>query len=143
MPIIRSLWFHYPGETDAVARGDEYLYGRDILVAPVIEKGAASRTLYLPNGAWYDFWTGEETEGGREITRKVEGPFTLWVHPGADGTFSLYEDDGRSFDFRKGAFMRLNIAWNDRQRRHIVVKAAGESVTRDLIFQGRPVDVKL
>ena len=183
VPIIRSLWLHYPADAAAVARGDEYLYGRDILVAPVVEKGATSRTLYLPQGTWYDFWTRERIEGAREITRKVDletiplyvragavipmgpvkqytdeaidGPLTLWVHPGADGVFSLYEDDGKTFDFRKHEFMRVNIAWNDKQRRlrmrpakgsmkrNIVVRVAGETVTREVGFEGRPVEVKL
>jgi hypothetical protein len=91
---------------------------------------------------------------------KVDGPLTLWVHPGADGAFSLYEDDGKTFDFRKGEFMRVNIAWNDRQRRlrmrlangskmlgpanrNIVVHVAGESLTRQAVFEGRPIEVKL
>src|SRR5262249_16272001 len=69
MPIIRALWLHYPDDPVAVACGDEYLWGRDILVAPVVEKGASSRKLYLPRGAWFDFWTGEQVEGGREVTR--------------------------------------------------------------------------
>jgi alpha-glucosidase (family GH31 glycosyl hydrolase) len=51
MPIIRSLFLHYPDDRVAAGRGDEYLYGRDILVAPVVEKGATSRSLYLPRGA--------------------------------------------------------------------------------------------
>ena len=171
----------------AVARGDEYLYGRDILVAPVVEKGATSRALYLPHGAWYDFWTKEKIEGGREITRKVDlettplyvragavipmspvkqyteekvdGPLTLWIHPGADGTASLYEDDGKSFDYRKGQFMKVNIAWNDRQRRlnlrlasgakmlapakrNIVARIAGGQETREIVFAGRPIEVR-
>ena len=48
MPIIRALWLHYPDDREAVARGDEYLWGRDMLVAPVVEKGATSRDVYLP-----------------------------------------------------------------------------------------------
>jgi len=188
VPIIRALWLHYPNDRAAAARGDEYLYGRDILVAPVVEKGAAARSLYLPPGYWYDFWTRERLEGGREITRKidletiplyvragavipmgpikqhtaeiVEAPVALWVHPGADGAFSLYEDDGKSFDYRKGEFMRVNVAWNDRQRRlsvrlargsemlerakrNFVVHVAGESAIREFMFQGRPVELKL
>ena len=188
VPIIRSLWLHYPADTSAVARGDEYLYGRDILVAPVVEKGATSRSLYLPRGAWYDFWTREKMEGGREITRKVDlettplyvragavipmgpvrqyteetvdGPLTLWVHPGADGTFSLYEDDGKTFNYRAHEFMRVNITWNDQQRRlsmrlangskmlapmkrNVVVRVAGEPTTREVVFEGRSLTVKL
>jgi alpha-glucosidase (family GH31 glycosyl hydrolase) len=188
LPIIRAMWLHYADDPAAVSRGDQYLYGRDVLVAPVVEKGATSRTLYLPKGAWYDFWNREKLEGGREITRKVDletvpvyvragavipmgpvkqytaekvdGPLEIWVHPGADGAFSLYEDDGTTFDFRKGEFMRMNIAWNDRQRRlsvrlangskmlapakrNIVVHVAGESITRETVFEGRPIEVKL
>jgi alpha-glucosidase/alpha-D-xyloside xylohydrolase len=182
------MWFHYPDDPVACARGDQYLYGRDILVAPIVEKAATSRTLYLPRGAWYDFWTREKLEGGREITRpvdlesmplyiragavvpmdpikqytgeKVDGPLALWIHPGADGAFSWYEDDGRTFDFRKGEFMRVNIAWTDRQRRltlrlapgskmlapasrNIVIHVAGDPKTRDVVFTGRPLEVKL
>jgi alpha-glucosidase (family GH31 glycosyl hydrolase) len=183
VPIIRSLWLHYPADDAAVARGDQYLYGRDILVAPVVEKGATSRSLYLPKGIWYDFWTREKIEGGREFTRKVDletiplyvragavipmgpvkqytdevidGPLTLLVHPGADGNFSLYEDDGKTFAYRKHEFMRVNIAWNDKQRRlsmrmangsmkrNIIVRAAGEAVTREVTFEGRPLEIKL
>ena len=85
---------------------------------------------------------------------------SLWVHPGADGAFSLYEDDGQTFDFRKGEFMRVNIAWNDRQRRlsmrlakgsrmlapmkrNIVVRVAGETATREVVFEGRSLTLKL
>ncbi|HMJ60489.1 MAG TPA: TIM-barrel domain-containing protein, partial [Bryobacteraceae bacterium] len=188
MPIMRALWLHYADDAGAVARGDEYLYGREILVAPVVEKGAATRSLYLPRGVWYDFWTKERLEGGRQIERKVDletiplyvragavipmgpvkqytgenvaAPLSLWVHPGEDGAFSLYEDDGKSFDYRKGEFTRVNFAWNDRKRRlsarlasgskmlasatrNFVVHVAGESVTREFVFQGRPVEVKL
>jgi alpha-glucosidase/alpha-D-xyloside xylohydrolase len=85
MPIIRSLWLHYPTDAAAVARGDEYLYGRDILVAPVVEKGATSRALYLPQGTWYDFWTREKTDGGREITRPSGPGDHAHLHPRRSG----------------------------------------------------------
>ena len=88
------------------------------------------------------------------------GPLVLWVHPGADGAFSMYEDDGKTFDYRKGEYMRMDAAWKDRQRRlslrlakgsrvlgaakrNIVVQAAGESITREIVFEGRPIEVQL
>ena len=84
IPVMRSLWLHYPDDPAAVARGDEYLWGRDVLVAPVFEKGASERKLYLPRGAWYDFWTNEKHEGGTEITRKVDlETLPLYVRAGA------------------------------------------------------------
>jgi alpha-glucosidase/alpha-D-xyloside xylohydrolase len=81
---MRALWLHYPDDPAAVARGDEYLWGPDILVAPVTEPGASARTLYLPRGAWYDFWTEERVEGGREIRRPVElATLPLYLRAGA------------------------------------------------------------
>ena len=187
LPIIRAMWLHYPDDPAAVARGDQYLFGRDLLVAPVVEKGASSRTLYLPRGAWYDFWTREKLEGGREISRPVDlettplyvragavlpldpirqytsepvdGPLTLWAHPGANGRFSLYEDDGQSFDYRSGNFSRIEISWDDRTRRlslrpapgsklrparrDVVARVAGDSKSKEAVFDGRPLEIRL
>ncbi len=182
IPIIRALWLHYPDDAAAVARGDQYLFGRDLLVAPVVEKGATSRTVYLPKGVWHDFWTQERIEGGHEVTRNVDlatiplyvragavipmgpvkqhtgeksdAPLTIWAHPGADGAFPLYEDDGRSFDFRKGAFTRVNFSWHDRSRRltirsgtreerRVVVKVSGESSSREAVIGGSTVEVRM
>ncbi len=145
LPIIRALWLHYPRDGASVMRGDQYLWGRDILVAPVAEKGATVRRLYLPPDMWYDFWTGERVEGGREIDRPVDlatmplyvrsgtilpigpvkqyalepsdEPLTLVIYPGADGHFVIYEDDGVTFDFRWGEQMKIEARWNDRARR--------------------------
>src|SRR5438046_5617203 len=69
---MRALWLHYPDDAEAVKLGTEYLWGRDILVAPVVEKDATSRRLYLPRGRWFDFWTSERFEGGREMERTVD-----------------------------------------------------------------------
>src|SRR5204862_8111251 len=84
MPIIRAMWLHYPNDPLAVARGDQYMWGRDILVAPVVEKNATSRRLYLPRGAWFDFWDEQRLDGGREIDRTVDLATTpLYVRAGA------------------------------------------------------------
>ncbi len=185
LPVIRALWLHYPDDPVAVARGDEYLWGRDVLVAPVVEKGATTRQVYLPRGVWYDYWTSERHEGGREINRKVDletmplfvragtvlplgpvkqytdeqvpEPLTITIYPGADGSFLLYEDDGRSFDYRKGEWMGVQMAWTDRRRaltlrvadgsrmlpplrRDFVVKLG--DATRRVAFDGHSVEVR-
>ncbi len=164
------------------------MWGRDLLIAPVVEKGATSRRLYLPRGRWFDFWTEECLDGGREIERKVdletmpiyvragaivalgpvrqyvdepvEGPLTLVVYPGADGRGALYEDDGRTFAYRKGEWMRIEMGWKDAERiltlslgagsrmrppakRTIDVRLAGQKTTRTLVFDGRPQKIKL
>jgi alpha-glucosidase/alpha-D-xyloside xylohydrolase len=143
MPIIRALWLHYANDEEATRRGDQYLWARDMLVAPVIEPGATVRRLYLPRGAWYDFWTGERVQGGREIARPVDlvtmplyvragavlpmapvrqyvsqpvdEPMRLRIYPGVDGQFALYHDDGSSFAYERGEFTRILMRWNDRR----------------------------
>lgn len=144
IPVMRALWLHYPDDPTAVARGDEYLWGKDILVAPVFERGATSRSVYLPHGGWYDFWSGERLEGGREVSRAIDlsiiplfvregailplGPvrqyvtepvgedLSITIYPGKDGSFLLYEDDGVSFNYRNGEWMGLHMDWNETQR---------------------------
>jgi len=55
------------GRCEAQNTGDEYLFGPAILVSPVTTEGATSRTVYLPQATWYDFWTGDKQEGGKRI----------------------------------------------------------------------------
>ena len=188
LPIIRALWLHHPDDPRAVARGDEYLWGRDMLVAPVVEKAATTRALYLPRGTWFDFWNDQRIEGGREITRAVDlattplyvragavlpmgpvrqytsepttAPTTLVVYPGADGSSSLYEDDGKSFDYRNGAWMRIVMRWENATRRLTLslapgarllspsprpfdVRAAGSTTTKRVEFAGKTITVTL
>lgn len=187
LPIIRALWLHYPDDKVAIARGDQYLWGRDLLVAPVTERGATSRRLYLPPGAWHDFWTEEKISGGREIERSVDlgtmplyvragsiipmgpikqytaeradDPLTLTIYPGADRVYTLYEDDGATFNYRKGEYMKIQLSWNNRRRlltlrlvrgsrmlpplsRRIEVRMASDKSARSVIFEGRPLEVQ-
>jgi alpha-glucosidase (family GH31 glycosyl hydrolase) len=154
LPPMRALWLHYPNDPQAVKLGDEYLWGRDLLVAPVVEKGATSRRLYLPAGIWYDWWTGEKDAGSAAFPAGVSGPrwldravdlatmplyvragaiipcdpvrqFTaqpvfdptvLRVYPGADGEFTLYDDDGASLDYQQNVAAWTRLRWNDRSR---------------------------
>jgi alpha-glucosidase/alpha-D-xyloside xylohydrolase len=150
-----------------------------------VEKGAVERKLYLPQGTWYDFWTSEKHDGGAEITRpvdletiplyvragaivpmgplkqytaeKVDGPLDISVYPGADGSFLLYEDDGSSFDYRKGEWMGIQMAWNDARKALSLRLAAGSkmlapakravrvkmgSATKSAVFEGRNIEVR-
>ena len=185
MPVMRGLWLHFPDDAKAASRSDEFLWGRDVLVAPVVEQGAASRNIYLPRGTWYDFWTDERMDGGREITRAVDletmplyvragailplgpvkqyveqnsdEPLTVYVYPGADGSFTLYEDDGRSFNYRRGEWMGLDMAWNDAGRVLRIKLASGSKMLpplrraiqikvaekrREIEFTGHPIEVR-
>lgn len=187
LPIMRALWLHYPDDTVAVARGDEYLWGRDVLVAPVVEKGATSRTLYLPRGDWYDFWNEEKQSGSREIRRdvdlatmplfvragsilpfgpvkqytgeKADEPIMFVVYPGADGAYTLYEDDGATFNHRRGEWSKTEAKWNDSARRlqlkgvsgskvpyksrKLQIRVAGQQAIKTIEFSGKAIEVQL
>jgi alpha-glucosidase/alpha-D-xyloside xylohydrolase len=188
LPMMRALWLHHHDDAAAVGRGDQFLWGRDILVSPVVEKGATHRRLYLPKGAWLDFWTGERLDGGREIDRAVDletmplhvrvgailpmgpvrqyvdepvdAPLGVTVYPGSDGAFTLYEDDGRTFAYRRGDWMKVAMAWNDATRRlslrlapgarmrpparrPIEVRVAGSNAVQRVVFEGKPLEIRL
>jgi alpha-glucosidase/alpha-D-xyloside xylohydrolase len=156
LPVMRALWLHYPHDSNAIERGDEYLWGRDILVAPVTEKGATMRTLYLPEGFWYDYWNGDKIAGGHEIDRAVDlatiplyvragaiipmgpvkqfalqqsdAPMRVDIYPGGDCEYRLYEDDGVSFDYQNGQFTWTRFLWNDPLRECTIALEPGSTL---------------
>jgi hypothetical protein len=70
MPLMRAMWLHYPHDAAARPLGMQYMWGRDMLIAPVFEKGAMSWAVYLPAGTWYDWWTNATHAGGQTVTRR-------------------------------------------------------------------------
>ncbi|WP_166354716.1 TIM-barrel domain-containing protein [Phytoactinopolyspora limicola] len=70
-PLMRGLFFDYPGDDDAWVYPRQYLLGDDLLVAPVVDPGVTSWDTYLPGGEWVDAWTGQELSGGSVVTREV------------------------------------------------------------------------
>ena len=145
LPLMRAMWVHYPDDERARGLGAQFLWGRDLLVAPVFTKGATSRDVHLPRGEWYDWWTNAKTAGGGTVTRAVDlatmpiyvragaivpvdpvrqytsqpvsDPTTLRVYRGTDGQFTLYEDDGISQDYLKQRGSWIRMTWSDRSRR--------------------------
>jgi alpha-D-xyloside xylohydrolase len=144
--MLRPLVMDFRGDATALEIGDEYMFGPAFLVSPVTAYQATSRSVYLPAtlGGWYDFWTGNAVAGGARVTapapldampvhvragsivpfgpelaytsEKPADPVVLYVYGGADGSFELYEDDGASYAYEKGAFTRIPITWNDAKR---------------------------
>jgi len=142
---MRALWLHFPSDPKSIECADQYMWGPNVMVAPVLEKGATTRRVYLPPCPWFDFWTGERLEGSREIERvvdletlplfvragsilpmgpvkqysaeKVDTPLSLSIYPGADASFLIYEDDGKSFNYRRGEWMGIQVKWNDAGRK--------------------------
>jgi alpha-D-xyloside xylohydrolase len=139
--LMRPLVMDWREDVEAQNIGDEYLFGPAILVSPVYTEGATSRTVYLPQATWYDFWTGEKIEGGKGIqadaplsklplfvragsivpmgpamewtTEKPADPIELRIYPGADGDFTFYEDENDSYRYEKGAHATIAMHWDD------------------------------
>lgn len=85
-PVMRTLFYEFPADPKSWDVSDEYLFGPDLLVAPVMEAGATQRLVYLPAGAqWTNAWTGEVLDGGQTVT--VDAPLDtipLFVRDGAN-----------------------------------------------------------
>ncbi|HEX7728531.1 MAG TPA: TIM-barrel domain-containing protein, partial [Terracidiphilus sp.] len=121
--------------------GDEFMFGPALLVSPVLAEGATSRAVYLPaSPVWYDFWTGAELKGAQQINASAPldriplhvragsilplgpeieyarqspaGPIELRVYTGADGDFTLYQDEGDGYAYEKGAHAQIPIHWS-------------------------------
>lgn len=137
MPIMSALVLHYQDDENVYNITDQYLFGSDLLVCPVTMKGAKSRTVYLPEGNWINYWTGEKHSGRKYL--EVESPVntiplfvkagavipmqpamkymdehpvdqvTLDIFPGANTTAELYEDDGHSLQYQEGKYAVTKI----------------------------------
>ena len=137
IPAMRPMLFAEPDDWRFVFEESQYEFGNDLLIAPVLDEGALLRTVVLPRGSWYDYWTGERYAGSSTVTVQAPlnhipilvragsviptqqvvqytdqapiDPLTLMVYAGdSTGTSasSYYEDDGLSFKYAGGAFMR-------------------------------------
>jgi len=117
------------------------LLGPSLLISPVTEQGATSRHLYLPKTSWYNFWTGEAVAGGRPIDaaapldetpvfvpagtilplgpeveyaeQSPSDPIELRIFAGANAEFTLYEDEGDSYNYEKGAYATSTFHWDE------------------------------
>jgi len=152
--IMRPLVMDFRGDAKARDVSDEYMFGPALLISPVTAYKARSRAVYLPGAAgWYDLWTGVAAAGGASLDapapydsmpvhvragaivpmgpelqytdEKPADPITLWVYAGADGAFTLYEDDGLTYGYEKGQFSRIPLRWNDTTRTLTIGKRDG------------------
>ncbi|MBI5476963.1 MAG: glycoside hydrolase family 31 protein [Ignavibacteriales bacterium] len=132
IPIIRPLFFDYPEDQDTYWRDKEFLFGDAFLVAPVLWEGAIKREVRLPEGEWYNYWTDEKIVGPKYVTIEAPiskiplfvkagsiiptqqvvqfsdqepiNPLTIDIYPAIQSASILYEDDGKSFNFRNGGY---------------------------------------
>jgi alpha-D-xyloside xylohydrolase len=143
--LMRPLPMDFRGDPLTFNDGTQFMFGPALLVNPVLEAGATDRRVYLPKDtAWYDFWTGERLSGGRYLQaaaplerlplyvragailplgpeeeyadQKPDGPIELRIYPGANGTFTLYNDEGDNYDYEKGSHATIILTWSDAGR---------------------------
>ena len=138
---MRGLFMDFPHDPNVVNLGDEYMFGPALLVAPVTEQGATTRSVYLPAGSdWYNYWTNERLKGGQTIvaiapidtiplfvragsilplgepvesTNEQQNIARLRIYPGADADFLLYQDDGKTYDYEQGKSEVTHLHWAD------------------------------
>jgi alpha-D-xyloside xylohydrolase len=153
--IMRALVFDFPQDALARDLTDEYLFGPSLLISPVTTYKARSRSVYLPAGTkWFDFWTGKTIDGGQRIdadapydaipvhiragsiipmgpeiqyiAEKSADPVTLYVYTGGNADFTLYEDDGVTYDYEKNAFSQIPMRWDEQSRTLTIGARQGE-----------------
>jgi alpha-D-xyloside xylohydrolase len=162
--MMRPLVMDFAGDAKARELTDEFLLGPSLLVAPITAYKARERSVYLPPAAqWYNFWTGAMVASGdvtaaaaydaipvfvragsivpfgpalQYVAEKPSDPLTLYVYSGADADFTLYQDDGLTFGYEKGAFTEIPMHWNDRA--HVLTIGS-----RKGIYPGMPVEYHL
>ncbi|HAO78759.1 MAG TPA: alpha-glucosidase [Verrucomicrobia subdivision 3 bacterium] len=154
--FMRPLVMDFPHDAQALNIGDQYLFGPAIMVTPITSAGTTTRSVYLPAGSapWYNFWTGETSPAGQLVeaaagvetlplfvrpgsiiplgpflqysSEKTADPIELRIYRGADGNFTLYEDEGDSYNYEKGKHATISISWNDAKRILEIGKRSGE-----------------
>ncbi len=151
--LMRPLFADYATDGRAVATADEFLFGRSVLVAPMVDSGV-SRSVYLPSGNdWIDFWSGASVAGGREVevnapineiplfvkagtilpvgpqvnysTEKPWDDLQIRIYPGANAEFVLYEDEGDNYNYERGQYSTIKLSWDDSARKLTVGKREG------------------
>lgn len=167
-PAMRPMMFAYPEDSEFVWNDDEFMFGDDLLVAPVVLEGARTRELRLPAGRWFDYWTEKPFDGDRTITidspldriplfaragaviptqqvvqytdQAPIDPLTLTVYPtDFQSNDSSYEDDGKTFDYERGVYLKRSYnQWSSQSTLTLTVaKGAGSYVPpkRTVIFR--------
>jgi alpha-D-xyloside xylohydrolase len=150
--IMRHLVFDYPTDTNVFNIKDQFMFGPALLVNPVTTAGTTSRSVYLPAGTWYDFWTGSSVAGGARSTvtaplsqiplfvragsilpmgpniqyaSQAADPIEIRVYEGQDGSFNLYEDSGDTYDYETGQSSQIPFTWSQASKQLTIGARSG------------------
>lgn len=152
--IMRGLAMDFGADKNVENIGDQYMFGNALMICPVYEYKARSREVYFPAGTgWYNLYDGKYTRGGQKLhvqapynrmpvfvaagsiiptgeliqnTKQVQKDLTIYVYGGKDGSFTLYEDEGSSYDYEKGNYSLIPFTYNDKKRTLTVGERKGE-----------------
>lgn len=143
--MMRPMAMDFTSDRATYGLGDQYMFGPALLIAPIYKYGARSRQVYLPAGnVWYDFLSGAQVAGSgmktvtapygrmpvyvrggsiiplgpaKQSTAEADdGSLTLLVYAGADGRFTLYDDDGLTYAYERGDYSSFTVAYDDKTR---------------------------
>lgn len=143
--IMRPMIMDFNGDTEAINQQYQFMFGKSLLVTPITEAGITQQNVYLPKAStWYDFYTGTSYKGGQTI--KADAPLDkipvfvkagtilpigaavqyasekkwdnleIRVYEGANGSFTLYEDEGDNYNYEKGAYSNIELVWDDEKK---------------------------
>lgn len=186
--LMRPFVFDFPDDKEALDQQTEYMFGTSILVNPVTEAGVSEWRTYLPHhsAGWIDFWTGKKYAGAQYINVPVSidkipvfvkagsillmdsdkqfaadntgKPLEVHIYPGMNTSFTLYEDDGDSYNYEKGVYSTITFSWNDNTRKLTIDKRNGQfegmakerefriitpSSEKSVNYNGQPIQVQL
>jgi len=142
--MMRPLVMDFNEDTSALNQQFEYMFGKAFLVAPVTEPNVHEWNVYLPESSiWYNFWTGNRFDGGQTINIKAtldkiplfikagsiipmgpiiqystekNDPVEIRIYPGANGEFTLYEDENDNYNYEKGIYALTRFKWDDTKK---------------------------
>lgn len=143
--MMRAMVMDFRKDAKAVGQAYQYMFGKAFLVAPIIEPGVSKWDVYLPeSAAWYNFWTGERFDGGQSIStdapldmiplfvkagsivpmgpvvqhsgENTSGELEIRIYEGANGKFTLYEDEGNNYNYEKGQYSTITFTWNNAKK---------------------------
>jgi alpha-glucosidase len=140
IPPMRPLVFEYPDDWRYARNETEFMFGDQMLVAPVLRSGERTRSLALPQGQWFDYWSSKQVKGGAQVTVDAPldriplfvkagsiiptqqvlqysdeapiNPLTLTVYTGENCREEFYEDDGVSFEYQKGGYAKRTVRYS-------------------------------
>ncbi len=153
--LLRPLVMDFAADPQALQQKYEFMFGKELLVAPVTSAAVTTAQVYLPasEGGWYDYWTERPARGAETVNaaapletvpvyvragsilplgpveqyvdEKRDSPMELRVYPGRDGSFTMYDDEGTNYGYERGQASRVVLRWNDRAHELVIGKRAG------------------